>query len=168
VTTAPGPPTLRQHRLTPRERDGSRVRAPGRRVALAAVVETELDVRAHEDAVRDRGSGAVVSFAGVVRDHDRGRSVTEIEYVAHPSAARVLSELATEVAVKTDVEAVAVSHRIGSLLVGEAALVVAVAGAHRAEAFAAASLLVDEIKHRLPVWKRQVFVDGADEWVSCP
>jgi molybdopterin synthase catalytic subunit len=168
VTTTSGPSALRRHLLTPREREAGRTREPARRVAQTAVTAEPLDLRAHEDAVTDRGCGAVVSFAGVVRDHDRGRDVVELEYVAHPSAARVLAELAAEVATKTDIEAVAVSHRVGTLAIGEAALVVAVAGAHRAEAFAAASLLVDEIKHRLPVWKRQVFADGTDEWVDCP
>jgi molybdopterin synthase catalytic subunit len=159
---------VREHLLTPRERESGRTREPARRVALTAVTADPVDLRAHEAAVTDRGCGAVVGFSGVVRDHDRGREVVELEYVAHPSAARVLAELAAEVAAKTDVEAVAVSHRVGTLAIGEAALVVAVAGAHRAEAFAAASLLVDEIKHRLPVWKRQVFTDGTDEWVDCP
>jgi molybdopterin synthase catalytic subunit len=166
VTTAPG--HLRQHRLTPREREAGRTREPARRVASAEVTSEPLDLRAHEAAVTDKGCGAVVGFSGVVRDHDRGRDVVELEYVAHPSAARVLAELAAEVAAKTDIEAVAVSHRVGRLVIGDAALVVAVSGGHRAEAFAAASLLVDEIKHRLPVWKRQVFADGTDEWVDCP
>jgi molybdopterin synthase catalytic subunit len=61
-----------------------------------------------------------------------------------------------------------VSHRVGPLEIGEAALVVAVAGAHRAEAFATAMELVDQVKRRVPVWKRQIFSDGTDEWVDCP
>jgi molybdopterin synthase catalytic subunit len=72
------------------------------------------------------------------------------------------------VAEQSQAEAVAVSHRLGPLAVGDAALVVAVAGVHRAEAFATAMLLVDEVKRQLPVWKRQVFPDGTDEWVDCP
>ena len=60
------------------------------------------------------------------------------------------------------------SHRVGTLAIGGVALAVAVSAAHRHEAFEAASALVEEVKHRLPVWKRQVFDDGADEWVNCP
>jgi len=152
----------------PRPADTSRLDAPARRVALAAVTGEPLDVAAHELAVAGAASGAVVTFSGVVRDHDGGRPVTGIEYVAHPSAAAVLAAVAADVTARSPVDAVAVSHRVGDLGIGDAALVVAVAAAHRQEAFAAAALLVDEIKHRLPVWKRQAFPDGTDEWVACP
>jgi len=148
--------------------DTSRPRPPSRRVVTTAVTDGVLDVAAHERAVADRSAGAVVSFAGVVRDHDHGRSVTELEYTAHPSAASLLEEIVREVADGLDVEAVAVSHRTGTLHIGDVALVVAVSGAHRQEAFVAAARLVDEVKLRLPVWKRQVFSDGTDEWVACP
>ncbi|WP_129338308.1 molybdenum cofactor biosynthesis protein MoaE, partial [Cellulomonas endophytica] len=107
------------------------------------------------------------SFAGVVRDHDHGRAVTGIEYVGHPSAAAVIAEVAADVAAALDVDAVAVEHRLGVLGIGDCALAVAVSAAHRQEAFAAAAHLVDEVKRRLPVWKRQVFADGTDEWVDC-
>jgi molybdopterin synthase catalytic subunit len=132
-------------------------------------VSTEpLDVAAHERAVADRAAGAVVVFQGVVRDHDEGRSVRELEYEAHPSAEAVLREVAREVAADPAVYAVAVSHRVGPLKVGDVALVAAVSTAHRAAAFAACARLVDEVKARLPVWKRQVFADGTDEWVNSP
>jgi len=149
-------------------RDTSRLRPPARRVVHAEVADAALDVARHEALVADRSAGAVVSFVGAVRDHDGGRAVTGIEYVGHPSAADVLRRVAADVAARTDVEAVAVSHRLGELGIGEAALVVAVTAAHRQEAFAAAALMVDEVKHHLPVWKRQVFTDGTDEWVACP
>ncbi|HET9654984.1 MAG TPA: molybdenum cofactor biosynthesis protein MoaE [Kineosporiaceae bacterium] len=156
------------HPQTPHTHDTSRLHPPARAVVLAEVRDAPLDLAAHEAAV-DRGSaGAVVSFRGVVRDHDGGRSVTGIEYVAHPSAPTVLAELVAELAARTDCEAIAVSHRAGQLAVGDAAFVVAVSAAHRQEAFAAAALIVDEVKHRLPVWKRQQFPDGTDEWVACP
>lgn len=141
---------------------------PERAVVLARVTSEPLDVGEHTAAVSGATSGAVVSFAGVVRDHDGGRSVTSIEYVAHPTAEQVLARVAAEVVATGEAEVVAVSHRTGPLAVGEAALVVAVAGVHRAEAFATATLLVDEVKRQLPVWKRQVFPDGSDEWVDCP
>ncbi len=148
--------------------DTSRLAEPARRVTHAEVTPAPLDVHAHEAAVADPSAGAVVTFSGVVRDHDGGRRVTGIEYVAHPSAQQVLEQVVAEVALSSTAEAIAVSHRIGELAVGESAIVVAVSGAHRQEAFLACARVVDEVKHRLPVWKRQVFTDGTDEWVACP
>lgn len=135
---------------------------------IARVVDEPLSVAEHEDAVADKAAGAVVSFAGVVRDHDGGRSVTELEYVGHPSAGDVIREVAEEFAAREGVHAVAVSHRVGLLGIGDVALACAVSAAHRGAAFTACADLVDEVKKRLPIWKRQVFTDGEEEWVACP
>jgi molybdopterin synthase catalytic subunit len=135
---------------------------------LARVTEEPLSVAEHEAAVADKAAGAVVSFSGVVRDHDGGRSVTELEYVGHPTAPDLIAEIAAEFAARPDVQAVAVSHRIGLLAIGDVALACAVSAAHRGQAFAVCAELVDEVKARLPIWKRQVFTDGAEEWVACP
>ena len=137
-------------------------------VRIAEVGEVALDLAAHEKAVADPRAGAVVSFQGVVRDHDHGRGVTVLEYEGHPTAAAVLREVAAEIAADPDVYAVAVSHRVGTLQIGDVALAAAVSTAHRAAAFAACARLVDEVKARLPIWKRQVFTDGAEDWVNCP
>jgi molybdopterin synthase catalytic subunit len=138
------------------------------RVALAVLTTQPLDVAAHEQAVADPRAGAVVSFAGVVRDHDHGRSVSTLTYESHPSAEQVLREVARELAADPDVYAVAVSHRYGPLAIGDVALAAAVSTAHRAAAFTACARLVDLVKQRLPIWKHQVFTDGTDEWVNCP
>jgi molybdopterin synthase catalytic subunit len=159
--------TARSERAQPAP-DSTRVRPPARRVVAATVTEEPLDVVGLEALVADPAAGAVVSFAGVVRDHDGGRAVSMIEYVGHPSAHAVLAEVAADAAARGNADAVAVAHRLGPLQIGEAALVVVVSAAHRQEAFAAAARLVDEVKLRLPVWKRQVFPDGTDEWVACP
>ncbi|SEO56452.1 molybdenum cofactor biosynthesis protein MoaE [Trujillonella endophytica] len=135
---------------------------------IARVVDEPLSVAQHEDAVADEAAGAVVCFAGVVRDHDGGRSVTELEYVGHPTAADVIRGLAEEFAARPGVQAVAVSHRIGLLGIGDVALACAVSAAHRDAAFTACAELVDEVKKRLPIWKRQVFADGEEQWVACP
>ena len=135
---------------------------------LCEISAEPLSVDAHQAAVAGSGSGAVVVFSGVVRDHDHGRPVVSLEYVGHPSAAEVLRACRAEILADPLVHAVAVSHRIGDLQVGDAALVAAVSAAHRAEAFAACEHLVDIVKGRLPIWKRQVFADGTDEWVNCP
>jgi molybdopterin synthase catalytic subunit len=103
-----------------------------------------------------------------VRGHDGGRSVTELEYVGHPTAPDLIAEIAAEFAARPDVQAVAVSHRVGLLAIGDVALACAVSAAHRGQAFAACAELVDEVKARLPIWKRQVFTDGEEEWVACP
>ena len=137
-------------------------------VTLVEVSGTALDLGAHEAAVADPRAGAVVTFQGVVRDHDHGREVTLLEYEGHPSAVDVLREVAAEIAADPAVYAVAVSHRVGVLEIGDVALIAAVSTAHRAAAFAACGRLVDEAKARLPIWKRQVFADGTDEWVNCP
>lgn len=114
-------------------------------------------------------AGAVVTFNGVVRSHDHDRGVTELEYVAHPSAAQVLRETVDQVLSAHDAVLTArVAHRIGLLAVGDHAFFVEVAAAHRGQAFAACSELVDEVKRLLPVWKRQVFAEGGEEWVNSP
>lgn len=171
MSTEPGvehPALTPGHAAAPRQRDMSRLRPPARRVVLVEMVDTPLDVAAHAAAVSDPAAGAVVTFTGVVRDNDHGRTVTGIEYVGHPTAATVLAEVAEEVARRSTAEALAVSHRVGELAVGELAIVVAVSGVHRGEAFQTAAQLVTEVKHRLPVWKRQIFDDGTEEWVACP
>jgi molybdopterin synthase catalytic subunit len=139
-----------------------------RAAALVSVTGTRLDVSAHEAHVAVPSAGAHVVFCGVVRDTDHGRGVVELEYAAHPSAEAVLQEIADAIAAEDDVLAIAVSHRVGVLAVGEPALVAAVATAHREAAFEMCARLVEEVKARLPIWKRQVFTDGTDEWVNCP
>ena len=137
-------------------------------VRLVAVSTDPLDEALHEAAVDHPRAGARVVFCGVVREHDHGRSVVELEYQGHPTAESVLAGIAGEFAAEPEILAVAVSHRVGVLAVGDIALVAAVSTAHRQAAFSACARLVDEVKSRLPIWKRQVFADGTDEWVNCP
>lgn len=137
-------------------------------VRLVSVSSATLDVAAHEAAVDHPRAGGRVVFCGVVRDVDGGREVAELEYEGHPSAEQVLAEIAEEFARLPDVLALAVSHRVGPLAVGDPALIAVIATEHRGEAFEICGRFVDEVKHRLPIWKRQVFADGTDEWVNCP
>jgi molybdopterin synthase catalytic subunit len=121
----------------------------------------------HERLVASAAAGAVVGFAGVVRDHDGGRHVLRLEYSAHPLAEQTLAEVLAEIAEHAvGVRAIAASHRVGPLQIGDAALVAAVAADHRRAAFETCALLVDTIKERLPVWKHQFFADGTEEWVN--
>lgn len=137
------------------------------RILRAAVTDQVIDVHEHEQLVDSEAAGAVVGFSGVVRNHDGGREVTRLEYSAHPHAEQILFEVLAEVAAAAPgVRAIAASHRIGSLQIGDAALVAAVSADHRAAAFDTCARLVDAVKERLPVWKHQFFADGTDEWVN--
>lgn len=136
-------------------------------VMRAAMTDHPIFLAEHEELVGHQSAGAVVGFVGVIRDHDGGRRVVRLEYSAHPSAAQVIADVVAEVAEQcSGVRAIAVSHRIGVLHIGEAALVAAVAADHRRAAFTTCAQLVDTIKERLPVWKHQFFDDGSDEWVG--
>jgi len=136
-------------------------------VLRAIVTDQPISLAEHEELVSHQAAGAIVGFVGMIRDHDDGRGVSRLEYSAHPSAEQVFADVITEVAEQsTGVRAVAASHRIGVLQIGEAALVAAVAADHRQAAFATCARLVDTIKERLPVWKHQFFDDGTEEWVG--
>lgn len=142
---------------------------PAAEVLRADVVEEQIDVESLARSVEHDAAGAVVTFGGVVRDHDGGRGVLELEYTGHPIAQDVIHEVATDIAGRFEgVRAIAVSHRVGLLKIGDVALGCAVAAEHRKQAFNACSELVDEVKRRLPIWKRQVFEDNTEEWVNCP
>jgi molybdenum cofactor synthesis domain-containing protein len=143
--------------------------APTDVVLRAVVTEEPLDVEEHAHLVTQSAAGAVVTFSGVVRNHDGGRGVQALEYSSHPSAGDVITRVAYQIAkVHPDVLALAVSHRIGPLAIGDSALACAVAAPHRTAAFAACAALVDEVKLQIPIWKRQEFTDGTEQWVNSP
>lgn len=133
--------------------------------SFAKIADEPLDPAELDRFVLSTENGAVVTFQGVVRDHDAGRTVTLLEYQAHPDAELFLTRCCVDVAERTGLR-VAAAHRVGSLLVGDLALVAAVAAPHRAEAFAACADLVERIKSEVPIWKRQHFDDGMSEWVG--
>jgi molybdopterin synthase catalytic subunit len=132
---------------------------------FALISEQPLDRAAIESFVSTRADGAVVTFEGVIRNHDHGDGVSALDYEAHPDAETFLREVCAEMALKSGLR-VAAAHRIGHLVVGDVALIAAVAAPHRADAFAACALLVDLIKERVPIWKRQHLDDGVSEWVG--
>ena len=132
---------------------------------FADVSDRPLDPATLDEFVWRREAGAVVSFQGIVRDHDGGRSVVSLDYRAHPEANDFLRACCEEVAARTGLRVAAV-HRVGSLTIGDLALIASVAAPHRAEAFAACAELVELIKSRVPIWKRQHFSDGESEWVG--
>ena len=119
-------------------------------------------------AVSHPYAGAVVTFVGQVRDHDGGRPVRALEYSCHPSAHQVAAELAARHAQTHGVVRLAVAHRVGSLRIGDLAIVAAVSAAHRGLAFEVCERLVEDFKAGVPIWKHQMFADGTDEWVGAP
>lgn len=134
-------------------------------VRIARISETALDLDAHLLAVADPRAGAEASFVGRVRDHDPDAAgvVVALEYSAHPDAEAALHALAQRAASEHGA-IIAVSHRIGTLEVGAAAVTIAAAAAHRGEAFAACRQVIEDIKRELPVWKRQREADGTTAW----
>jgi molybdopterin synthase catalytic subunit len=132
---------------------------------FAQVTAEPLDRSALETFVLARTDGALVTFEGIIRDHDHGDAVTSLDYESHPDAEMFLSDLCDELATETGLS-IAAAHRIGHLEVGDVALVAVVAAPHRAEAFTACATLVDRIKQRVPIWKRQHLTDGPSEWVG--
>ena len=137
----------------------------GGAAALAFISSEPLDAAAVEAAVLTQADGAVVTFRGVVRNHDHDAAVHGLDYQAHPDAERFLAESCARITAETGL-LVAAAHRVGSLAVGDLALVAAVAAPHRAEAFAAIERLVDDIKQTVPIWKRQHLASGTTEWVG--
>ncbi len=137
-------------------------------IRLLEIRETPLSVDEVFTAVTDPGAGGIALFVGTVREQDHDRAVTALGYSAHPSVADQLREVAEEVVAAHPVRALAAVHRVGDLAVGDLAVVVAAACPHRGDAFAAARMLIDELKSRVPIWKHQSFLDGDQEWVGLP
>lgn len=135
-------------------------------VREASISSAPLSVDRVLGLVQDRSVGGVALFVGVVRDHDHGHDVTSLDYSTHPSAELVLARCAEQTAQAHDVVAVAVQHRSGHLEVGDLAVVVAVGAVHRGAALEACRHLIDTVKTEVPIWKEQVFSDGASEWVG--
>jgi molybdopterin synthase catalytic subunit len=135
-------------------------------VELATLTTAPLDLASLVASVSDSSYGAIASFVGVVRDHHGGRSVIELEYSAYqPMAERIIASIVAEVEARWPVRA-AVRHRIGLLAIGEAAVAVVVASGHRDEAFTACRFVIEAVKSRVPIWKRERYADGTEAWVD--
>ena len=135
---------------------------------LVDLRETPLDVAEVVAALDDDASGGLTLFVGRVRDHDGGKGVDGLDYSAHPTALEKLAEVCVRVAEEYDVRAVAAVHRVGRLSIGDIAVIVATASAHRGTAFDASRALIDTLKSEVPIWKHQRFGDGTEEWVGSP
>lgn len=134
----------------------------------ARLTDEPLDVAHHVRLAGCAAAGAVATFVGQVRDHDPDvdGAVVGIEYSAHPDAPEALARIAQRWAAEPEVLGVAVSHRVGHLDVGDVAIVVAIATAHRRRAFEVCADLVEQVKAELPVWKRELLAGGGHVWVG--
>jgi molybdopterin synthase catalytic subunit len=136
-------------------------------MSRAAIVTREIDVAALMAEVQSGEFGAVSVFAGTVRDVNDGRSVTAIDYSAYTSMAE--SELESIVAEAEDrfgVGAIVVEHRVGLLGIGDVSIAIVTAHAHRAPALDCTRFVIEEIKRRVPIWKREHYADGTREWID--
>ena len=136
-------------------------------IQYAALVRHPIDASALIERVSRPANGAVLLFIGVVRDVNDGRAVSGMEYSAYESmAARELAEIASEAARRFGVSDIAIEHRLGELALEEASVGIAVAHPHRGPAYEASRWVIEELKHRVPIWKREHYADGTREWVE--
>ena len=135
-------------------------------MTFAGIVREPIDPAQVLTRVGADEDGASVLFLGVVRDHNDGRSVGGVRYDAYEEmAAQVLSEIVEEAARAAGTDRVAAVHRIGELKVGEVSVAIAVSSPHRAEAYEASRYVIEEIKKRLPVWKKERYTQGDTRWL---
>ncbi len=136
-------------------------------MSRSAIVTVSIDVNAIVDEVRGSGNGAVATFLGTVRNTSAGRPVTGLEYSAYNAmATREMDAIVREAAAMANGAAIVAVHRVGNLAVGDVCVMIAAAHPHRAPAFDACRYTIEEIKKRVPIWKRERYADGSSEWVN--
>ena len=154
------------------ERD--RALAPGDEVALIPPVsggafllsDEPLSLDRVVDEVRSDDAGAIATFTGTTRVHSRGRTVTHLDYEAYEGMAeKVMEEIADALRARYELTAIAIHHRIGRVTIGETSVVIAVSAPHRQDALAACKDAIDELKERVPLWKKEVY-EGGEEWIG--
>lgn len=134
---------------------------------MAALTHGVLDADAMTAALCRPDCGAVVTFLGTTRDHHEGRRVVQLSYEAYePMALHELEALEREAVERFEIAACAIAHRLGEVPPAEASVVVVVASAHRGPAFEACRWVMDELKRRVPIWKKEHFAGGDAEWVG--
>ena len=130
--------------------------------------ESAIDADAARRELLDRGAGGYVSFEGWVRDYNEGREVTRLEYEAfQPLGLKEGNRILAEAVQRFPIKHAACIHRLGSLDLSGMAVWVGVSSAHRGEAFDACRFIIDAVKHRVPIWKKEHYADGATEWINC-
>lgn len=133
-----------------------------------SVTQSSLDYRDIEEPPAT-SDGAVVTFAGTVRDASEGRAVTRLDYEAYSEMAESeMRRIAEEACRQWSIGSVVMLHRVGELSVGEVSVIIAVSAPHRGEAFDACEFLIDTLKQTVPIWKKEHFEDGTSSWVNHP
>ncbi len=151
------------HPLT--EGDQVALLAPVSGGEMLELVRDPIRVDALLEAVRHPGAGAVVLFLGIVREHSRGRDVDHLEYEAYEALARSeIARIAAQAVQRWGVR-IAIVHRLGALAIGEISVAIAIAAPHRRDAFDAGRFAIDTLKQTVPIWKKEVWADGA-EWIG--
>ncbi len=140
--------------------------AVGERRGIVTLREEPLDPMAIADRIRSDADGALMLFQGIVREHSRGKQVRALVYEAYGSMAqKQMEDLAEEARRRWPIADLAIVHRTGTLKVGEVSVVIAVAASHRGEAFDACEWLIDELKHKVPIWKKEIYTEG-EAWID--
>jgi molybdopterin synthase catalytic subunit len=138
------------------------------RKALFRLTAETIDVAGLRASLENPACGACVAFEGLIRNHNEGRRVLRLEYEAYAALANKEGEaIVRDALAKFGIEEAVCVHRTGLLEIGEMAVWVGAASAHRGEAFKACSYIIDTVKQRVPIWKREHYADGTDEWVNC-
>lgn len=133
------------------------------------ITESPIEPTALKKTLQGAASGAFASFEGWVRNHNEGKQVNALEYSAYkPLAEKEGARIIEEAKEKFAVEAATCVHRVGSLEIGDIAIWVGVSAPHRSASFEACRFIVDEIKARVPIWKREGYQDGLTDWINCP
>lgn len=130
------------------------------------ITDRPIEMQALTDAVADPKVGAIATFIGTTRDHNRGRNVVRLEYEAYADmAVSEFEKIARDAAAKWEISHVAISHRIGEVPIGEASVAIAVSAPHRAEAIEACHFAIDRLKMVAPIWKKEHF-EGGEVWIA--
>lgn len=128
--------------------------------------EQSLNIGGLVDFVGDPAAGAIATFIGTTRNHNEGRCIYSLEYEAYSGMAEnEMRTIGEEAAQRWDIKRIAVAHRIGHVPIGEASVVIAVSAAHRDEAFQACRYMIDELKKRVPIWKKEIY-EGGEVWIG--
>ncbi len=134
---------------------------------MFSISNTPIDIDALKQLVNTPEAGAYVAFEGWVRENNEGKKVTSLEYEAYEELAVKEGKKILEEARKFDILKAHCVHRTGPLKIGELAVIVVVSSAHRKDAFVACEFIINEIKKRVPIWKRESYEDGSTSWVNC-
>lgn len=133
----------------------------------ARIVDGPIDVADLLAGAAARSDGAVLLFLGVVRDHNEGKDVGHLDYQAYPAMAEAtLEEVVTEAEERWNIRGISAVHRVGRLEIGEVSVAIVVAAPHRGDAYEASRFVIEELKKRVPIWKREGYLDGESEWLT--